>query len=163
MSCRSHHHCWDFNSKQAKKSIGSFSWGLGRVRPTRKQLQGNYSCFILFVIVVIFSIKVSQSEQGVGEAWRGHLRALSCVRRVCAEGPGTSVVPRSSFLHAGGFGFGDVLVVGLVLQFPAEVLDCFIQAFFQRHLQTHKHGHKESGDGRHGHGVEPRLLAGAGR
>lgn len=48
---------------------------------------------------------------------------------------GSSVVPRSSFLHAGGLGLGDVLVVGLVLQFPAEVLDCFIQAFFQRHLQ----------------------------
>lgn len=47
-------------------------------------------------------------------------------------------MPRSSFLHAGGLGFGDVLVVGLVLQFPAEVLDCFIQAFFQWHLQTHK-------------------------
>lgn len=55
-------------------------------------------------------------------------------------------MPRSSFLHAGGFGFGDVLVVGLVLQFPAEVLDCFIQAFFQWHLQTHKHAHKASGD-----------------
>lgn len=72
-------------------------------------------------------------------------------------------MPRSSFLHAGGFGFGDVLVVGLVLQFPAEVLDCFIQAFFQWHLQTHKRAHKESGDRRHGHAVEPRLLTGGGR
>lgn len=39
----------------------------------------------------------------------------------------------SSFLHAGGFRFGDVLVVGLVLQLPAEVLDGFVQAFLQRH------------------------------
>lgn len=79
MSCRSHHHCWDFNSKQAKKPTGSFSWSLGRVRPTRKQLQGNYSCFLLFVIVVIFSIK------GFPE-WRG------CWRRL--EGP-----PEGSFLR----------------------------------------------------------------
>lgn len=82
MSCESHHHCWDFNSKKAKKPTGSFSSSLGCVRPTRKQ--GNYSCFILFVIVVIFSIKLSQgaffTEQYVGEAWRGRLRALPCVR-----------------------------------------------------------------------------------
>lgn len=42
----------------------------------------------------------------------------------------------SSFLHAGSFRFGDVLVVGLVLQFPAEVLDGFVQALLQRHLPT---------------------------
>lgn len=46
----------------------------------------------------------------------------------------TSVVSGSAFLHAGGFRFGDVLVVGLMLQFSAEVLDGFIQAFLQRHL-----------------------------
>lgn len=46
---------------------------------------------------------------------------------------------RSSFLHAGSFRFGDVLVVGLMLQFSAEVLDSFVQAFFQWNLiqQTH--------------------------
>lgn len=43
-------------------------------------------------------------------------------------GSQTSVVPGSAFLHAGSFGFGDVLVVGLVLQFSAEVLDSFVQA-----------------------------------
>lgn len=48
-------------------------------------------------------------------------------------------MPWSAFLHAGGFGFGDVLVVGLVLQFPAKILDGFIQPFFQWYLQTHKH------------------------
>lgn len=41
---------------------------------------------------------------------------------------------RSSLLHAGGFGFGDVLVVGLVFQLSAEVLDGFVQALLQRHL-----------------------------
>lgn len=46
-------------------------------------------------------------------------------------GDGGSVVSGSSLLHAGGFRFGDVLVVGLVLQFSAEVLDGFIQAFLQ--------------------------------
>lgn len=46
----------------------------------------------------------------------------------------TSVMSGSSFLHAGGFRFGDVLVVGLVLQLSAEVLDRFVQAFFQRDL-----------------------------
>lgn len=46
--------------------------------------------------------------------------------------PQTSVVSGSSFLHASGFRFGDVLVVGLVLQFSAEVLDSFVQAFLQR-------------------------------
>lgn len=48
----------------------------------------------------------------------------------------TSVVSGSAFLHAGGFRFGDVLVVGLVLQLPAEVLDGFVQAFLQGHLST---------------------------
>lgn len=76
-----------------------------------------------------------------GEGRRGRLSASA----ECPEGPGPSDVPRSSFLHAGGFGFGDVLVVGLVLQLPAEVLDCFIQAFLQRHLQTHKRAHQETG------------------
>ncbi|KAG7238774.1 hypothetical protein INR49_030318 [Caranx melampygus] len=32
--------------------------------------------------------------------------------------------------------FGDVLVVGLVLELSAEVLDGFVQAFLQRHLST---------------------------
>lgn len=32
----------------------------------------------------------------------------------------------SSFLHAGSFRFGDVLVVSLVLQLSAEVLNCFV-------------------------------------
>lgn len=62
--------------------------------------------------------------------------------RVCA-----SVVPWPPFLHAGGLGFGDVLVVGLVLQLPAEVLDGFVQAFFQRHLQAHKHAHEHQETG----------------
>lgn len=44
-----------------------------------------------------------------------------------------SVVSGSSLLHAGGFRFGDVLVVGLVLQFSTEVLDSFVQAFLQGH------------------------------
>lgn len=48
-----------------------------------------------------------------------------------------SVVSGPSFLHAGSFGFGDVLVVGLVLQLSAEVLDGFVQALLQRHLLTH--------------------------
>lgn len=48
----------------------------------------------------------------------------------------TSVVSGPSFLHAGGFRFGDVLVVGLVLEFPTEVLDSFVQAFLERHLST---------------------------
>lgn len=48
-----------------------------------------------------------------------------------------SVVSGPSFLHAGSFGLGDVLVVGLVLQLSAEVLDGFVQAFLQRHLSTH--------------------------
>lgn len=50
----------------------------------------------------------------------------------------TSVVSGSHFLHAGGFGFGDVLVVGLVLQLSTEVLDGYIQSFLQGHLPTHK-------------------------
>lgn len=48
-----------------------------------------------------------------------------------------SVVSGPSFLHASSFGFGDVLVVGLVLQLSAEVLDGFVQALLQRHLLTH--------------------------
>lgn len=56
-------------------------------------------------------------------------------------------MPWSAFLHAGGFGFWDVLVVGLVLQFPAEILDGFIQPFFQWYLQTHKHARKDQGTG----------------
>ena len=48
----------------------------------------------------------------------------------------TSVVSGSSLLHAGSFRFGDVLIVGLVLELPVEVLDGFIQAFFQGHLST---------------------------
>lgn len=48
-----------------------------------------------------------------------------------------SVVSGPSFLHAGSFGLGDVLVVGLVLQLSAEVLDGFVQALLQRHLSTH--------------------------
>ena len=51
-------------------------------------------------------------------------------------GDPTSVVSGSAFLHAGGFRFGDVLVVGLMLQFSAEVLDGFVQAFLQGHLST---------------------------
>lgn len=47
-----------------------------------------------------------------------------------------SVVSGSSFLHAGGFRFRDVLIVGLVLKFPTEVLDSFVQAFLQGHLST---------------------------
>lgn len=62
-------------------------------------------------------------------------------------------MPWSAFLHAGGFGFGDVLVVGLVLQFPAKILDGFIQPFFQWYLQTHKHALKED------HGQAPLLLS----
>lgn len=42
----------------------------------------------------------------------------------------------SSFLHAGGFRFGDVLVVGLVLELSTEVLDSFVQAFLQGYLST---------------------------
>ena len=45
-----------------------------------------------------------------------------------------SVVSGPPFLHAGGFGFGDVLVVGLVLQLPAEVLDGFVQSLLQGNL-----------------------------
>lgn len=56
-------------------------------------------------------------------------------------------MPWSALLHAGSFGFGDVLIVGLVLQLPAEVLDGFIQAFFQRHLPTQKHALKDKGTG----------------
>ena len=52
-------------------------------------------------------------------------------------GSGTSVVSGPSLLHPRRLGFGDVLVVGLVLQLSAEVLDGFIQAFFQRYLVTH--------------------------
>lgn len=48
----------------------------------------------------------------------------------------TSVVSGSSFLHAGSFRFGDILVVGLVFQFPTEILDGFVQAFLQGHLST---------------------------
>lgn len=48
-----------------------------------------------------------------------------------------SVVSGPSFLHAGSFGFGDVLVVGLVFQLSAEVLDGFVQALLQRHLSRH--------------------------
>lgn len=40
----------------------------------------------------------------------------------------------SALLHAGGFGFGDVLIVGLVLQLSTEVLDGFVQAFLQGNL-----------------------------
>lgn len=54
----------------------------------------------------------------------------------------TSVVSGSSFLHAGGLRFGDVLVVGLVLEFPAEVLDRFVQALLQGHLSTQRTTHK---------------------
>lgn len=48
---------------------------------------------------------------------------------ICGENARKSVVSGSSFLHAGGFRFGDVLVVGLMFQFPAEVVDSFIQTF----------------------------------
>lgn len=48
-----------------------------------------------------------------------------------------SVVSGPSFLHARSFGFGDVLVVGLVLQLSAEVLDGFVQALLQGHLSMH--------------------------
>lgn len=47
-----------------------------------------------------------------------------------------SVVSRTHFLHAGSFGFGDVLIISLVLQLPTEVLDGFVQAFLQGHLST---------------------------
>lgn len=151
MSCASHHHGWISIANKRKKPLGSFSLRLGCVRPTRKQ--GNCSGFILFVIVVIFSIKVSQSALSV---WGLFPVSGGPVLRV----PGSSVVPGSSFLHAGRFGFGDVLVVGLVLQFPAEVLDGFIQAFFQWHLQTHKHAHDEAGARSHCPAMEPRLLPG---
>ena len=38
------------------------------------------------------------------------------------------VLSWSSFLLAGCLGLGDVLVIGLVLQLPAEVLDGLVQA-----------------------------------
>lgn len=56
-------------------------------------------------------------------------------------------MPWSALLHAGRFGFGDVLVVGLVLQFPAKILDGFIQPFFQWYLQTHTHTHAPKDEG----------------
>lgn len=63
----------------------------------------------------------------------GHLRCLK-VMRDC--GVKILVMSQASFLHAGGFGFGDVLIVGLMFQLPTEVLDRFIQALLQGHLST---------------------------
>ena len=40
----------------------------------------------------------------------------------------------ASLLHPRRLGLGDVLVVGLVLQLSAEVLDGFIQSLLQRYL-----------------------------
>lgn len=66
----------------------------------------------------------------------GVLTSFCVFGRVCGGKKPTSVVSGSSFLHAGGFRFGDVLVVGLVLEFPTEVLDSFVQAFLQGYLST---------------------------
>lgn len=49
-----------------------------------------------------------------------------------------SDVSWSALLHASSLRFGDVLVVGLVFQLSAEVLDGFVQTFLQRHLSKHK-------------------------
>ena len=57
-------------------------------------------------------------------------------RRALHVGRGTSVMSGASFLHPRRLGLGDVLVVGLVLQLPAEVLDGFIQSLLQRYLAT---------------------------
>lgn len=52
---------------------------------------------------------------------------------VHTEGAGSGP-PRAAFLDPGGLGLGDVLVVGLVLQLLAEVVDGFVQTFLQRDL-----------------------------
>lgn len=75
------------------------------------------------------------SERCSSRVLRGVLSVRLCSRTVCDR---DSVVSGSSFLHAGSFRFGDVLVVGLVFQFPAEVLDGFVQALLQRHLPTQR-------------------------
>lgn len=52
----------------------------------------------------------------------------------------------SALLHAGGFGLGDVLVVGLVLQLSCKVLDRLVQALLQGYLCGRGTHHTPAGE-----------------
>ena len=98
--------------------------------PARTHEHTTLSLFIQFRSAQhnVMSMEKSTQRGPTRETFRcPHQRSLHVGSR-------TSVMSGASLLHPRRLGLGDVLVVGLVLQLSAEVLDGFIQSLLQRYL-----------------------------